>query len=112
MPTERPHGYAVAKMCESFAELGHQVSLITPAKSSFMGEDLFAYYGLARSFRHLRVRSLDLLYWERFGGSLSYWFDFASFIIGAVVMKRHEINAADVLYVREPYLAVSGLAVP
>lgn len=106
LPTERPHGYAVAKMCESFAKNGHDVTLVSPDKSSFMGKDLFGYYGITHRFAHLRVRSLDLLYRHDSKGAFSYWIDFLSYALGLAVFGRKLLKDADIIYVREPYLAL------
>lgn len=105
IPTERPHGYAMAKMCESFASLGNDVTLVSPSKTSFMGADTCAYYNLQRNFRHKRVRALDFLYWEKLGGTLSFLLDIASFAVAFLLSNRALVRETELLYTRDPYIA-------
>lgn len=51
MPTEKAHGYQIARMCVAFAEKGAEVELIVPSRANTISEDAFAYYGLSRVFR-------------------------------------------------------------
>lgn len=105
IPTERPHGYAIAKMCEAFAGLGHTVTLVSPEKTSFMGTDTHGYYGLQRVFNHIRIPTWDLLYWER-AGRASFWLDMLSFLARLTVANRKLLRDADIVYTRDPYVAL------
>ena len=48
-PTEKAHGIAVAKMCESFVRAGVEVELIIPSRGK--GKDPFEFYGLTERFK-------------------------------------------------------------
>ena len=50
LPTEKAHGIQITKMCESFASLGHEVTLVVPDRVSAITTDPFEYYGLRRNF--------------------------------------------------------------
>ncbi len=50
IPTEKAHGIQITKMCESFALLGHDVTLIVPDRRSPITESVFSYYGIRENF--------------------------------------------------------------
>ncbi len=60
MQTEMAHGIQIVKMCEAFAEVGNEVTLVLPDFGS--RTDLFAAYGLTQNFRvhYLPVINLPL----------------------------------------------------
>ena len=41
LPTEKAHGIQITKMCESFASLGHEVTLVVPDRVSAITTDPF-----------------------------------------------------------------------
>lgn len=47
IPTEKAHGFQIMKMCEAFAENGHEVECIVPFRKNLLQEDPFLYYGIA-----------------------------------------------------------------
>lgn len=56
IPTEKAHGYQIAKMCESFAKTrvngSHlEVHLIVPKRRNPIKEDVFEFYQLQRNFK-------------------------------------------------------------
>lgn len=103
LPTERAHGTQVAKMCESFAKAGANVSLVLPGKrSGGVSDDIFSYYNVSKSFRIVRLRSTDLLGKTLRFGRLFYWIDMLTFLFSLAFTR--EIAAGDVVYVRDPML--------
>ena len=50
LPTEKAHGFTQSKMCESLGRLGVEIDLIKPRRRTWIGEDLFDWYGLDRVF--------------------------------------------------------------
>ncbi|MDP2669385.1 MAG: glycosyltransferase [bacterium] len=76
MPTEKAHGYQVAKMCESFAmqsrrsyadhERGNdadkiEVELIIPTRRNEIKAGLFEYYGIERNFKVTQILTPDFI---------------------------------------------------
>ena len=58
MQTEMAHGVQIAKMCEAFAALGNEVTLVLPALGAH--PDFFAAYGVRENFRIHYLPVLDL----------------------------------------------------
>ena len=66
MPTEKAHGWQIVKMCGAFADAGARVELWTPRRKQpgDAGADLFAYYGVPRTFVHRRLSNVDVIAME------------------------------------------------
>ena len=56
MPTEKAHGYQIAKMCEEFANLGIEVELWVPNVKNYIKEDCFTYYNLRKNFKVKKIK--------------------------------------------------------
>ncbi len=50
MPTDKAHGYQIAKMCEAWSACGIEVHLVVPRRNNLIDRDLFEYYGIPRTF--------------------------------------------------------------
>jgi glycosyltransferase involved in cell wall biosynthesis len=65
LPTEKAHGYQVAKMCQAFAAAGCDVELWHPRRRQGPGgpgtASLFAYYGIPTQFRVRTLPNLDVV---------------------------------------------------
>ncbi|MBI2023022.1 glycosyltransferase [Candidatus Giovannonibacteria bacterium] len=75
IPTEKAHGYQVAKMCEAFAlqkrgyaQIGSQINadnieveLIIPTRKNDIKQDLFEYYGIERNFTVTKISVPDFI---------------------------------------------------
>jgi len=63
IPTERAHGIQIFKMCDAFAQLGHNVTLMYPHRNQLDNKlvdvNPFNYYGMTPSFRLKKIASLD-----------------------------------------------------
>lgn len=103
-PTEKAHGVQVAKMCESFANMGHSVELVIPIRKNDISTDPFEYYSIHGNFRIKKTFSLDLIFLGRIGFLIqSITFSISSFIY--LVSKK-----ADIIYSRDDIpLYVVGL---
>ena len=96
-PTEKAHGVQIAKMCEAFAELGHEVNLVVTDRVSGINTDAFSYYQIKPNFRIVRVSVPDTVHLGRFG------FIFSELVF-AWKIRRHLTNArarADLIYGRD-----------
>ncbi|MCX6781442.1 MAG: glycosyltransferase family 4 protein [Candidatus Magasanikbacteria bacterium] len=60
MPTEKAHGFQIAKMCESFARLGIEVELLVPQRDNSITQDAFSYYKIERLFKITYVHVPDI----------------------------------------------------
>jgi glycosyltransferase involved in cell wall biosynthesis len=61
MPTEKAHGYQIAKMCETFAFKKNNVSLIVPTRKNVVEGNIFAYYGVRNVFTVTYISTFDAL---------------------------------------------------
>ncbi|RMD59849.1 glycosyltransferase [Candidatus Parcubacteria bacterium] len=80
MPTEKAHGYQIAKMCEEFTRAGASVELIVPTRDNPIDQDVFTYYKLDWTFAVRKVKSYDFLRWVGvhkaaafYAQSLAFW---------------------------------------
>ncbi len=60
-PTEKAHGWQIAKMCDAFASLGHEVTLVVPDRVTPIKEDAQSYYQLAQDFEIKKLKIWDAL---------------------------------------------------
>ncbi len=65
LPTEKAHGLQIVQMAEALAGAGYNVTLVTARRRNTPAlrgvRDLWAYYGVARSFAVRRLPCLDLI---------------------------------------------------
>lgn len=61
LPTEKAHGLATVKICEAFADLGHDVTVISPILWRKNQGDVFSYYDIKRNFKIKKIFSIDLI---------------------------------------------------
>lgn len=103
MPTEKAHGFQIMKMCEAFADLENEVTLIAPRRLNPIKDDPFDYYGIKKNFKIVRMPCLDLL--PIFKGKLSFLIEEASFYLATKIFLAGLKNY-DSLYVREIVAAI------
>lgn len=77
MPTEKAHGYQIAKTCEAFADHGLGVTLVVPKRRNPIKEDIFSYFRIKNNF-HIKYLSVaDTI----FLGPLGFWLENLTFAI-------------------------------
>jgi glycosyltransferase involved in cell wall biosynthesis len=81
MPTEKAHGLQIAKMCEAYALLGHNVELVVPYRKNTIREDVHAYYGLKKSFPVRTITILDTIVFSRWFPRIAFWFQSVLFLL-------------------------------
>ncbi len=59
IPTEKAHGIQIMSMCEAFASLGHEVTLVVPKRKNTLTDDPFLYNGVAKNFSIEQIATLD-----------------------------------------------------
>ncbi len=91
MPTEKAHGYQIAKMCESFASQGIDVNLIVPKRTNDIDENIFNYYKIKNNFKITYLDSFDFFKWEKIIGS-KFSFYLQSLVFKLKVKKFNILN--------------------
>jgi len=98
LPTEKAHGVQIMKMCEAFAELGHDVTLVVPWRTNSIKQDPFEYYNVNPLFKVRRVFSIDLIKFGKYGFLIQYF----SFTVAAALVAR--MSGTTLIYTRDPSL--------
>lgn len=63
LPTEKAYGIQIAKMCEAFANGGHEVKLFFPyRKNSTISQDIFSYYSVKKNFTTKEIKTVDFYF--------------------------------------------------
>lgn len=60
-PTEKAHGWQIAKMAEAVLKSGRQMTLVLPARKNDITQDAETYYGLSTKIPTIRLPVIDLL---------------------------------------------------
>jgi glycosyltransferase involved in cell wall biosynthesis len=98
MPTEKAHGYQIVKMCEEFANAGHEVELIVSERSNAIAQNIFDFYGLKGNFKFKSVRSVDFLQYDKILGNFGLYLQWLSFLVKAFFIK---IDKHTLIYTRD-----------
>jgi len=85
MPTEKAHGLQIAKMCEAYTKLGHDIELIVPYRRNSITETVHAYYGLTADFPVRTVSIPDTILFSKWLPRVAYWIQ-AVFFLGALTL--------------------------
>lgn len=101
MPTEKAHGYQIAKMCEALAAAGAEVSLFTPTRKNDIQQDVFSYYGVDANFSVNYVSAFDGLAFFQ-GSRFGFYVQALSFLWG---LRRVSISYDTVIITRNPEIA-------
>ncbi len=107
IPTEKAHGYQIAKTAESLAMLGHEVELIVPTRKNKANEDIYSYYSIKKNFKIFYIKSFDFFVLEKvLGSKLSFYLQslFFKFQISNFKFQITEDSAA---ITRNPELVAS-----
>lgn len=100
MPSEKAYGQQIAKMCESFADLGAEVELVVPKRGHLAEEDLFSFYEVKRNFKFTQIASPDW-YWPGQLDRLAFWM---KNLISAGRLARYAlVGNYDVIYSRDEF---------
>lgn len=100
LPTEKAYGLQIAKMCEAFADLGHEVTLLVSTRRNPIKEDIFDYYNVRRNFKLKRVWAPDWYLpgrWDRIAFEIKM-------PISALTLAGHACREKyDVIYSRDEW---------
>lgn len=95
MPTEKGHGWQIAKMCESFAEYGCSIKLIVPLRFNPIKKNPFNYYGIKKIFKIVYIPCFDLVKF----GKIGFFIQAISFAIAAFFYSL--FKKIDIIYSRD-----------
>lgn len=101
IPTEKAHGYQIAKMCDEFAKAGCEVELVIPERENLIKDDIFSFYDLDKNFGVKKIKSYDFSKfkgWEKF----SFYLQSLFFVLK---LLRFNVNKRDIVYTRNPEIA-------
>lgn len=81
MPTEKAHGLQIAKMCEAYAKLGHNIELIVPYRRNSITESVHDYYGLATSLPVRTISIPDTILFSKWIPRVAFWLQAVFFLV-------------------------------
>lgn len=102
IPTEKAHGYQIAKMCSELRGRGADVTLYVPDRTNPIGQDLFDYYSLPRTFSVVKVPCTDFIRYASILGRFAFFFQTRAFM---KALSRLEIPRDTVIYTRDRLIA-------
>ncbi len=107
IPTEKVHGYQIAKMCESLALAGHELELVLPTRANpeFAGVSLFNHYQVKDNFAVKKIECFDPVFLFKFPKGLyikfqGFLFLWSLFFYLLELKHRKEYT----IYTRDEYL--------
>lgn len=95
MPTEKAHGWQIAKMCEAFADAGASVTLFVPRRKNPIRADIFSYYGVRQNFSVRYLACIDSVSY----GTWGFYLQSATFTLSALC--RAFFFRKDITYSRD-----------
>ena len=101
MPTEKAHGYQIAKMCEAFALAHESVSLVVPTRNNSTLGDIASYYGVRNNFSVTYVPTFDALAFFR-GSRWGFYVQAISFLFA---LRRVAFPHDAIVITRNPEIA-------
>jgi glycosyltransferase involved in cell wall biosynthesis len=112
LPTEKAHGLQIVENCDALARAGARVTLVGPRRVQPPGQnatDVWAHYGIERTFEIRRVPCIDLLWAGSWCSPLAARLLAVTYTIAAMVVAWRV--RADVYFSRDPLplLAVAVL---
>jgi len=104
-PTEKAHGWQIAKMCEAFLDLGYDITLVVPDRKNLIKESAKLYYGLKTDLPIIKLPVVDFLS-SRFGRSrLGFFLMEWTFIRSVFHWAKHVPDEQAVVFTRDQFLA-------
>jgi len=100
LPTEKAYGIQIAKMCEAFADLGNEVTLMLPFRYNSIREDFFHYYAVRKNSKLKKVFAPDFYLpgrLDRLAFEIKMFF--SGMILSLAVLRRK----ADIIYSRDEW---------
>ena len=102
IPTEKAHGYQIAKMCSEFARQGAEVTLYVPERKNTISQNLFDYYSIERNFSVMAVPCGDFVRFASLLGRFAFVLQ-TKFFLRA--LRGIDISKDTVTYTRDRHIA-------
>lgn len=103
MPTEKAHGLQIMKMCEAWARLGHDVTLVVPKRINHITKPPSEYYSVEKNFSIRKVFTIDLLPLQKVLGTAAFWAENLSFAASASIVTA--VGRSDIIFSRDFWTA-------
>ncbi len=101
MPTEKAHGYQIAKMCEALSLLGVDVSLVLPTRKNDLRGDIYSYYDVQNNFTIRYALGPDMLSVFH-GNRIGYYLQSLSFLWA---LRNVVVPSDSIIVTRSPEVA-------
>ena len=102
LPSERAHGHQIAQVCDALVRLGHDVTLLVPARKTVILEDFHTYYHAEKAVQVQYVRSFDQHVLLKGGWVFGLWL--SRWSLRRAFKKKLSNAQFDLLYTRSPAL--------
>lgn len=102
IPTEKAHGFQIARSCEEFAKQGFNVELVIPSRKNTISENLFDFYGIPRNFKLRTVFMPSIIGYGQKLKNVVFWFQAAMFVLK---LRKIPFNKEGIIYTRSPEIA-------
>jgi glycosyltransferase involved in cell wall biosynthesis len=107
-PTEKAYGRQIASVCDALADLGHEVTLVSPCFRNTIDASPQEYYGLRHPPRHSILSHWDAFRAWYVPGALAFLCSMLAYDRAVRAFVRQ--HGPDLLYVRSPLLLAAALA--
>jgi glycosyltransferase involved in cell wall biosynthesis len=102
MPTEKAHGFQIARACEEFSRMGFSVELFVPSRKNPITEDIFTFYGVSRNFSVRMIRMPDIIRYHSFLKGAAFWLQSLGFLLK---LRKKSFDKTGIIYTRNPEIA-------
>lgn len=99
IPTEKAHGIQIMKMCEAFASLGHEVTLIVSKRKGGIKENPYEFYSIKNNFKIIEIPTISIFHNLLALGKIGFIIQSWIFAEKASIKMRN--IAPDVVYSRD-----------
>ena len=101
-PTEKAHGYQIARVCNALAMEGAQVTLYVPYRRNHITKLWDAFYGLEKNFTVVAVPCIDLMVGNKFFDRIAFHIQVWTF---AVMLCFYNVPRENIVMTRDRELA-------
>ncbi len=98
IPTKKAFGYAIAKMCSSFADRVPVTLVIPKKRKNDISEDIYSYYNLRNNFSIKEIPIIDASRISFFGSKIAFLIEKTSFAFSLLFLK---VFKSDICYSRD-----------
>lgn len=110
-PTEKAHGFQIARVCDAMTALGHEVTVFKPAIASAITDSPKAYYNLQHKL-HIEELKAEAWYLKITPGFLRFAASMVPFgrkVAEEIIEHPKRFDPYDLIYLRSPFLLKAAL---